>query len=100
VARRDDLDDFVARRSKKNAEFPRLLAEAEKRRKLGCALAKARLAKGLSQEKVAARMATTQSVVSKLESGADVKLSTLLRFAETIGAHVSVETRRRRRRSS
>ena len=30
-------------------------------------------------------MATTQSVVSKLENGADVKVSTLLKFMEVVG---------------
>ena len=41
---------------------------------------------GLSQTEVAARMGTSQSAVARIEAGAtDVRLSTLLRYAEAIG---------------
>ena len=46
---------------------------------------------GLSQTEVAARMGTSQSAVARLEAGAtDVRLSTLLRYAEAIGAQLDV----------
>lgn len=45
-----------------------------------------RQAAGLSQTEVAARMGTSQSAVARLEAGtSDVRLSTLLRYAEAIG---------------
>ncbi|MFN0063525.1 MAG: helix-turn-helix domain-containing protein [Myxococcaceae bacterium] len=40
--------------------------------------------RGLSQTIVAAMMRTSPSVVSKLEAGADVKLSTLQRYCSAI----------------
>jgi predicted transcriptional regulator len=45
-----------------------------------------RRAAGLSQTEVAARMGTSQSAVARIEAGtSDVRLSTLLRYAEAIG---------------
>jgi len=82
---RDFLDEVVAARSKKNPRFPDLVAEAERRRALARELASRRASAGLSQTLVAARMGTAASVVSKLEAGADVKLSTLQRYCVAIG---------------
>jgi transcriptional regulator with XRE-family HTH domain len=45
--------------------------------------------RGLSQTEVAADMGTSQSAVARLESGADVRLSTLERYASAIGATVT-----------
>jgi transcriptional regulator with XRE-family HTH domain len=48
-------------------------------------LAAKREEQGLSQTMVAARMRTAASVVSKLEAGGDVKLSTYQRYCTAIG---------------
>ncbi len=65
---------------------------AERQRELGSRLATRRLALGLSQTEVAARMGTSQSAVARLESGAlDVRLSTLTRYAAALGDDVDVE---------
>jgi|SRR5450432_987418 len=82
---RDFLAEIVARRTKRNARFPDLVAEAERRRVLARALAKKREALRLSQTVVAAMMGTAASVVSKLEAGGDVRLSTLQRYCAAIG---------------
>jgi transcriptional regulator with XRE-family HTH domain len=53
-----------------------------------------RRALGLSQTEVAARMGTSQSAVARLESGAaDIRLSTLYRYAEALGDSLAVELR-------
>jgi transcriptional regulator with XRE-family HTH domain len=53
-------------------------------------LAAQRLAAGLSQTEVAARMGTSQSAVARLESGAvDVRASTLERYAAAVGGEIS-----------
>ena len=45
---------------------------------------------GLSQTEVAARMGTSQSAVARLESGAaDVRASTLERYAAAVGGEIS-----------
>ena len=82
---RDFVDEVVGERTRKNARFPDLVAEAERRRALARELAAKRTNAGLSQTVVAARMGTAASVVSKLEAGADVKLSTLQRYCAAIG---------------
>ena len=82
---KDFLDEVIAARARKNPRFPDLVAEAERRRELARGLAARREALGFSQTVVAARMGTAASVVSKLEAGADVKVSTLQRYCAAIG---------------
>jgi transcriptional regulator with XRE-family HTH domain len=49
-----------------------------------------RVAAGLSQTEVAARMGTSQSAVARLESGAtDVRATTLERYAAAVGGEIS-----------
>ena len=53
-------------------------------------LAGQRQAAGLSQTEVAARMGTSQSAVARLESGtADVRASTLERYAAAVGGQIT-----------
>lgn len=60
--------------------FPGFSEMARKRRELG-----------LSQTEVAARMGTSQSAVARLESGdADVRISTLERYAAALGFSLEV----------
>lgn len=87
---KDFLAEIVAERTAKNNAFPKLLAEAEMRRKLARRLAAVREKKSLSQTVVAARMGTSTSVVSKLEAGGDIKLSTLQRYCAAIGQKLAI----------
>jgi hypothetical protein len=60
------------------------------RRRLVGELTAQRQAAGLSQTQVAARMGTSQSAVARLEAGeADVRASTLERYAAAIGSQIS-----------
>lgn len=53
------------------------------------ALARRRDALGLTQAEVARRMGTSQSAVTRLENGGvDPRLSSLLRYARAVGAHL------------
>jgi ribosome-binding protein aMBF1 (putative translation factor) len=62
---------------------------AERRRLVG-ELAEQRRSAGLSQTEVAARMGTSQSAVARLEAGdADVRASTLERYAAAIGSQIT-----------
>jgi predicted transcriptional regulator len=66
--------------------FPGFKEMAERRRGLAADLVAMRQELGLSQTEVAARMRTSQSAVARLESGdADVRLSTLERYAAALG---------------
>lgn len=58
---------------------------ARRRRELADSLVARRIALGLSQTEVAARMKTSQSSVARLEAGrSDVRLSTLERYAQAL----------------
>jgi len=62
----------------------------QERRRLVGELAAARRSAGLSQTQIAARMGTSQSAVARLESGAaDVRASTLERYAAAVGGRIS-----------
>ena len=90
--RRDFVEEMVAERTKANPRFPELLEAAARRRELFEALSAEREAQGLSQTVVAARMRTSQSAVARIEQGeADVKLSTVERYAAAIGRQVHWE---------
>ncbi len=66
--------------------FPGFKELAQRRRDLAAELVALRLDLGLSQTEVAARMQTSQSAVARIESGdADVRLSTLERYAAALG---------------
>jgi transcriptional regulator with XRE-family HTH domain len=63
---------------------------AEKRAGLVRELVEQRLAAGLSQTEVAARMGTSQSAVARLESGVtDARASTLERYAAAVGGEIN-----------
>src|SRR5438445_6326409 len=86
----DELDDLIAERARRNPAFPAMVDDALRTRELVRKLADRRRKSGLSQTLVAARMGTSQSAVTRLESGdADVRLSTLNRYAVAIGQRVS-----------
>jgi transcriptional regulator with XRE-family HTH domain len=82
---KDALEELIEEGTRRNPEFPRLLDEYGRRREVGYDLQVERKAQGQSQTLIAARMGTSASVVSKLEWGGDVKLSTLQRYAAAVG---------------
>jgi predicted transcriptional regulator len=86
MSERDFLDQMIAKRTARNPEFPRLLHEARGRRELLRALGEQRERQQRTQTAIAAAMDTSQSTVARLESSAtDVKISTVERYAGTLG---------------
>jgi transcriptional regulator with XRE-family HTH domain len=86
---RDLLDELIAEREAKKPGFALLVEAALERRRLLRELAEDRVELGLSQTAVAAEMGTSQSAVARIESGnADVKMSTVERYAATLGRKV------------
>ena len=77
MAQRRQADEHAARMAEDRGRLVRELAEH-------------RQAAGLSQTEVAARMGTSQSAVARLESGtADVRASTLERYAAAVGGQIT-----------
>jgi len=71
--------------------FPGFKEMAARRERMVDDLVTRRLELGLSQTEVAARMGTSQSAVARLESGeADIRLSTLERYAAALGSVLDV----------
>ena len=67
---------------------------SQRRQELASDLVAARVAAGLSQTEVAARMGTSQSAVARLESGElDARLSTVQRYAAALGRTVDWQVR-------
>jgi ribosome-binding protein aMBF1 (putative translation factor) len=82
----EKLERELMSERKHETVFPGFKEMARERRSLAAALAAKRLELGLSQTEVGARMGTSQSAVARLESGeADLRLSTLERYAAAIG---------------
>jgi ribosome-binding protein aMBF1 (putative translation factor) len=78
------------RRAERQLADERAAAMAAERQSLVHELAAQRQAAGLSQTEVAAMMGTSQSAVARLESGtADVRASTLERYAAAIGSELN-----------
>jgi transcriptional regulator with XRE-family HTH domain len=77
--------------------FPGFAEMAERRRALADELVTRRMRLGLSQTQVAARMGTSQSAVARIESGdADVRLSTLERYAAALDMQLDWKLRKER----
>ena len=77
--------------------FPGFAEIADRRVRMISDLVRARQRLGLSQTDVAARMGTSQSAVARLEAGdADVRLSTIERYAAAVGRELDWRLRARR----
>jgi len=99
------MDDQEAGPGGSEPELPRLPGfremalrrMSEQRRGLLAELAGQRQAAGVSQTEIAARMGTSQSAVARLEAGeADVRASTLERYAAAVGTEISWQLGTRR----
>ena len=87
----DDLDQHIADWDEKEPGFAASVDSAVRRKKMIANFVDMRKAQQLTQTAVAERMATTQSVVSDLERGSDVHLSTLQKYVAALGATLSLE---------
>ena len=85
MARKDDLDQLIDELAKEDAALPLRVAAALERRELARQLAERRRGAGLSQAELAKRMGTSQGQITRFESGADTRLSTVARYAAAIG---------------
>jgi HTH-type transcriptional regulator/antitoxin HipB len=86
------LNDYIDERLKQEGEVAKTFWEGyEDFIKIGVLLKDAREKSGLTQDEVAARIQTTKSVISRMENhAADIRLSTLKRFAQALGMRLRV----------
>lgn len=89
----DDLHQKWMKNPAYAAEYAASASEFE----LGEALVNARVGRKMTQKDVAGRMRTTQSAISRLESGRqDATIATLRAYAEATGNELVIEFRPRR----
>jgi len=87
----DDLERYVADRDARERGFAALVADAETRLGFGRQMAERRRAAGKTQTQVAALMRTSPAIVSRLESGHDVRVSTLEKYVAALGLQLELK---------
>lgn len=87
-----DVKQYIQKRSEQDAEFADHFEAGYAEFKIGVVLRQAREAAGLTQEEVARRLQTKKSAISRIENHADdVRLSTLRRYADAVGANLQIK---------
>lgn len=84
----DDLQAFVDELAEHDPLVRSRITAAVERRELARRLARRRRRAGMTQAEVADRMGTSQGQITRFESGADTRLSTVSRYAAAIGVKV------------
>lgn len=87
-----DIQKYIKKRKASDPEFAKGYDAGYQQFKIGVMLKQARLEAGVTQEELAARLQTKKTAISRIENHAeDIKLSTLERFAEAIGKHLTLK---------
>ena len=88
MAREDDLDQLIDDLAEDDPAVTLRVAAALERRELARQLAERRRGAGLTQAELARRMGTSQGQITRFESGADTRLSTVARYAAAVGVRL------------
>jgi len=86
-----DLTKYIEQRKKSDKEFSINFDSGYQAFKIGLFLKEARKEAGITQEELAIQLKTKKSAISRIENHAeDVKLSTLEKFARSLGKSLEV----------
>jgi len=86
-----DLTNYIEKRKKEEKEFSVNFNEGYQAFKVGVLLKEARQNAGVTQEELAKQLQTKKSAISRIENHAeDVKLSTIEKFASSLGKSVEI----------
>jgi HTH-type transcriptional regulator/antitoxin HipB len=86
-----DVKRYIQKRTERDAEFATNYEVGYAAFKIGVILRQAREAAGLTQDEVAQKLQTKKSAISRIENHADdVRLSTLRRYANAVGANLQI----------
>jgi hypothetical protein len=88
---RDDLDRYIVQRDAREPGFASLVADTEARLAFARQMAERRRTRGQTQTQVAALMQTSPAIVSRLESGHDVRVSTLEKYVAALGFQLELK---------
>jgi len=87
-----DVKRYIQKRTERDAEFAENYEVGYTDFKIGVILRQARESAGLTQEEVAQKLQTKKSAISRIENHADdVRLSTLQRYADAVGARLLIQ---------
>jgi len=90
-----DVKRYIEKRAKRDRGFAAGYETGYATFRIGILLRQAREAAGLTQEEIAHRLRTKKSAISRIENHAeDVRLSTLRRYAEAVGASLHIRLAR------
>ncbi len=83
------LDILFKEQRKKNKDFDKKLLIEKKRLEIALQISKARQEEGLTQKKLAEKLKTTQSVISRIEKGnQNMSLDLLFRIADALNKNI------------
>jgi DNA-binding XRE family transcriptional regulator len=86
-----DVKRYIQKRGESDTEFAQNYEAGYADFKIGVILRQARESAGLTQEEMARRLHTKKSSISRIENHADdVRLSTLRRYADAVGANLQI----------
>ena len=86
-----DVKRYIQKRAEGDIEFAQNYEAGYADFKIGVILRQARESAGLTQEELARRLQTKKSSISRIENHADdVRLSTLRRYADAVGANLQI----------
>jgi ribosome-binding protein aMBF1 (putative translation factor) len=86
-----DIKRYIKNRAERDPEFAENYEVGYADFKIGVILRQAREAAGLTQEEVAQKLQTKKSAISRIENHADdIRLSTIQRYAEAVGAKLLI----------
>ena len=86
-----DLKKYINKRKELDESFSLNFDEGYQAFKIGLMLKEARENAGVTQEELATRLSTKKSAISRIENHAeDVKLSTLEKFASSLGKNLEI----------
>ncbi len=87
-----DLKKYVEKRKKEDPEFAENYEIGYQNFKIGVLLKQLREESGLTQDELAKKLKTKKSVISRIENHSeDIRLSTLRRYATTLGRKIKIE---------
>ena len=87
-----DVEKYIKKRKRRDAQFADGFEVGYSNFKIGIMLKQAREKAGMTQDEVARRLRTKRSSVSKIENHAeDMPLSTIQKYARTLGKNLRVE---------
>ena len=87
----DDLEKYIQKRKKQDADFANQFEEGYENFKIGVLLRHAREEAGITQEELAGLLKTKKSAISRIENHSEnMRLSTLKSYVEAVGRKLQI----------